>query len=285
MPWFKVDDGFHGHPKVVMLSTSAVGLWLLAGTWSAQYLTDGKVPTGTVGRLGGSPADADELVDAGLWHAAPGGYQFHEWAEYQPTKAVVEAERSAARDRMAAVRAKRKGVLANAQADDGGSSPMVRPNADERSEGVRPNTSESDGERSGELRLTPTPSPSPSQPEPSKEGSGGPRKRGTRIPDPFVVTTEMREWAAGRAPLVQVDESTERFVNHWRAKAGKDATKLDWPATWRNWLLKDQDDRANRRGRLSPMERAAQTAAAGRRFAEAGREVGGQRVTTLELGA
>lgn len=288
MPWFKVDDGFHGHPKVVTLSTSAVGLWLLAGTWSAQYLTDGKVPSGTVARLGGSVEAADELVAAGLWESAPGGYLFHEWAEYQPTKAVVEAERSAARERMAAVRARKKGVLTNAQADDGGSSEVVRPNADERSEGVRANTSEPEGERSGErsgeLRLTPT-QPSPTHPEPSKEGSGVPRKRGSRIPDEFFVTADMRAWAAERTPLVDVDSSTERFVNHWRSKAGRDATKLDWLATWRNWLIRDQDERVNRGGRLSPMERAAQTAAAGRRFAEGGRQVGGAVVTSLELGA
>ena len=28
----------------------------------------------------------------------------------------------------------------------------------------------------------------------------------------------------------------DKFRDYWNAKAGKDATKLDWPATWRNWL-------------------------------------------------
>lgn len=27
----------------------------------------------------------------------------------------------------------------------------------------------------------------------------------------------------------------ESFRDHWSAKPGKDATKLDWEATWRNW--------------------------------------------------
>ena len=100
-----------------------------------------------------------------------------------------------------------------------------------------------------------------------------PRKRGTRIPDQFVVTREMRDWAADRTPLVNVDDATERFVNYWRAKAGRDATKLDWPATWRNWLIKDQDDRHNRK--LTPTERAAQTATAGR-------QVAGRQITSLD---
>ncbi len=73
------------------------------------------------------------------------------------------------------------------------------------------------------------------------ELSGERASRATTIPKPFVVTTAMRDWAADRVPLVNVDRSTEMFVNYWRAKAGKDATKRDWPATWRNWLLKDQE--------------------------------------------
>lgn len=67
-----------------------------------------------------------------------------------------------------------------------------------------------------------------------------PTKNGTRVPDPFIVTAPMRAWAASRTPNVNVDLSTEMFVNYWRSKA-RDATKRDWPATWRNWLLSDQD--------------------------------------------
>jgi hypothetical protein len=39
-------------------------------------------------------------------------------------------------------------------------------------------------------------------------------------------------------PSVNGRHETEKFVNYWRAKSGRDATKLDWPATWRNWMLK-----------------------------------------------
>jgi hypothetical protein len=78
-----------------------------------------------------------------------------------------------------------------------------------------------------------------------------PRKRGTRISDPFVVTSSMRAWAAEQTPLVNVDRCTMRFVNYWRAKSGKDATKLDWERTWQNWLLKDQEDSERRPGAKS----------------------------------
>lgn len=110
MPWFKVDDGFHGHPKVMDLSLEAVGLWSLAGSWCAKYLTDGFVPERTIRRLGGGPDLASELYTAGLWEIGDGGWQFKDWTDYQPSKVEVEAERQAARDRMKKVRAAKKGV-------------------------------------------------------------------------------------------------------------------------------------------------------------------------------
>lgn len=62
-------------------------------------------------------------------------------------------------------------------------------------------------------------------------------RRGTRIPDDFTVTAEMVAWAGERVPHVDGRLETEKFVNYWRAKTGQAATKLDWVATWRNWML------------------------------------------------
>lgn len=64
-----------------------------------------------------------------------------------------------------------------------------------------------------------------------------PPKRGTRIPEPFLLTPEMKTWAKEKRPLTDLTEETEKFVNYFRAKTGKDATKLDWLATWKNWIL------------------------------------------------
>lgn len=61
--------------------------------------------------------------------------------------------------------------------------------------------------------------------------------RGTRLPEPFHLTTDMRAWAAEKRPCVDPVLETEKFVNYWRAKSGRDATKLDWRATWNNWIL------------------------------------------------
>ena len=77
--------------------------------------------------------------------------------------------------------------------------------------------------------------------EPNTEPSKNTTLRASRIPDPFPITGEMVEWARTACPGMDHRASTERFVDYWRAKAGRDATKLDWPATWRNWMRTDYE--------------------------------------------
>jgi hypothetical protein len=66
------------------------------------------------------------------------------------------------------------------------------------------------------------------------ERTDAPRKKGTRIPEPFLLTAEMRKWAAEECPDVDLKAVTREFVDYWRAVPGQRGTKLDWPATWRN---------------------------------------------------
>ena len=37
MAWFKVDDGWWSHPKILQLSDSAQALWMRAGSWSMKH--------------------------------------------------------------------------------------------------------------------------------------------------------------------------------------------------------------------------------------------------------
>ncbi|GAA2577725.1 hypothetical protein [Microbacterium binotii] len=99
MPWFKVDDALAMHMKAFAAGNQALGLWVRAGSWSMHQLTDGFIPQGLLPALGGTWDDAAALLNAGLWHPAEGGYQFHDWAEYQPTREQVLAEREAAAER------------------------------------------------------------------------------------------------------------------------------------------------------------------------------------------
>jgi 5-methylcytosine-specific restriction endonuclease McrA len=98
MPWFKVDDGFYDHPKVTALRKTAagrqaLGLWLCAGAYSSRHLLDGRVPHACVRLFGFTPKTAKELVTAGLWHEEGDSYFFIDWADYNPTKAQIRANR------------------------------------------------------------------------------------------------------------------------------------------------------------------------------------------------
>lgn len=111
MPWFRVDDGFAFHRKALRAGNAPLGLWVRAGSWCAQQLTDGQVPEEVLSLLGGSLVDAQALVSAGLWDEIEGGYQFRGWHEYQPTRAEVEEERAKARQRQKEWRKNRRNAV------------------------------------------------------------------------------------------------------------------------------------------------------------------------------
>jgi hypothetical protein len=114
MPWFRIDDKAHSHPKLIKAGNAALGLWLRCGAYAAQHLTDGIVP-GVVAELYGSKPQAAKLVKAGLWHEhghdcpsacpdpAPGDYVFHDFLDdgRNTSRARHEAEKKKARDRQA----------------------------------------------------------------------------------------------------------------------------------------------------------------------------------------
>lgn len=98
MPWFKVDDTLPFHAKVLAAGNPAMGLWVRAGAWSMQQLTDGWIPQ-HVARTLGTQVEARRLVDARLWVEKSDGYQFHEWVQRQPSRVRLEADREAAKQR------------------------------------------------------------------------------------------------------------------------------------------------------------------------------------------
>ncbi|WP_394621258.1 HNH endonuclease [Lentzea sp. JNUCC 0626] len=98
MTWFKVDDGLHSHRKPMRAGLEAMGLWAVAGSWSAHHLTNGFVPDYAVMRWGVNAAElAVRLVDAQLWVDAEQdgdtGWRFRNWNKWQPTRNQVELER------------------------------------------------------------------------------------------------------------------------------------------------------------------------------------------------
>lgn len=99
MPWFKVDDTLAFHAKTLAAGNAAIGLWVRAGSWSMQTLSDGYIPA-QVARQLGNAREATRLVTVGLWDEVDGGYLFHEWELRQPSRAKVHADREANAERL-----------------------------------------------------------------------------------------------------------------------------------------------------------------------------------------
>ena len=106
MPWFRLDDSFHSHPKVIAAGNEAVGLYVRCGTHAAQHLTDGFIDEETAVLYGacdtGSRRDpgtgkpetlADTLVRTKLWRRARGGWRMRDYLDYNPSREAVENER------------------------------------------------------------------------------------------------------------------------------------------------------------------------------------------------
>lgn len=80
---------------------------------------------------------------------------------------------------------------------------------------------------------------SPSAPPHDNPGKLPKNPRATRLPDDWALPKAWGEWALaekrGFSPE-NVREEAEKFGDYWRAKPGMNAQKLDWFATWRNWI-------------------------------------------------
>jgi len=118
MPWFKVDDGFAFHPKALRAGNAACGLWVRAGSWCMQQLTDGFIPDHVLPTLG-TVREAQKLVEAGLWVRGVNGYMFHEWEIRQPTREQVEKERAANAERQRKAREKALRQQSRPDTEDG----------------------------------------------------------------------------------------------------------------------------------------------------------------------
>ena len=258
MAWFKVDDRFHDHPKTEDLTLAAVGLWTLAGAWSASNLTDGQVSRTRVIRLGGDETLAAELVRAGLWEEIPDGYAFYGWDEYQPTRAEVESRREQDRQKKRAQRRGPRGTWIGREGESRSVSPGVSPGVSpsvspDMSPDVSPGDTPGDtpGESRGESpgvsdRPDPTrPDPTPKNPSrpPAESASGAaagyseeferfwqawPRER--RVSKRRAAT----KFAAAlkRATAEEIIAGAAQYAADPNRPSGAEAKFIPHPATW-----------------------------------------------------
>lgn len=95
--WVRIDDQIAHHPKFLTVGAEASWLWLCGQSYCARYLTDGFIPSPAlptlciVSDINGS---AERLVMVGLWDRVEGGYQVHDYHDYNPTRdEVLERKR------------------------------------------------------------------------------------------------------------------------------------------------------------------------------------------------
>ncbi len=71
--------------------------------------------------------------------------------------------------------------------------------------------------------------------------------RGCRLPADFEPDYDFA--LAEGLPPERVKIEIAKFKDYWKAKAGKDACKRDWHATWRNWVRNSKKYEINNKGR------------------------------------
>jgi len=91
-------------------------------------------------------------------------------------------------------------------------------------------------------RLTiqpPTTNHQPPASNPQPPSKAGRASRSTRLQSDWILPKAWGEWALKEQPTWDADavkKTAERFRDYWVAIPGQRGTKLDWEATWRNWV-------------------------------------------------
>lgn len=247
--FFKLHNGFPEHPKAIELSDKAFRQLIEAWCYCSRNLNDGKLTKAQFSKLF-SAKSRKELLTVGFVTASENGYEMHDYLEHQQSAEQVETRRNkrAAAGSMGG-RAKANGVAS--------ASPHAKQTA---SKSVADTDTDTDEEA---------------------KASSLPRSRGSRIPNDFAVAPAMVAWARANCPGVDGQRETMKFINYWQAKAGRDGVKLDWVATWRNWMM-NAAERAPQ-GKPSTGDKMRDTIARAQALQDRADNAAGQ--TILEIGA
>jgi len=67
-------------------------------------------------------------------------------------------------------------------------------------------------------------------------------RKGSRLLSGFIPPESWFEFCREERPDLNPYETYDRFHDYWTAKPGKDGVKLDWYATWRNWVRNERHE-------------------------------------------
>lgn len=239
MPWVRLDDRFPSHRKVALLSDRAFRLYVSALCWASENLTEGKIldrELTLVARVRGMKAAARELEDAQLWDRVDDGWEIHDYLEYNPDRAKVQADRKNNAARQQAWRERKKAQREAKEA-------AVKASEEAQRNGV------TSGVTNGVNNAAPAPAPSPSTTSYGSSAAAG-DEPAHRLPDPLLdlkrgiaaaglsgISWDLREssWEYTRQAIerVGVPAMVAFAVNSARLK-GQPAGASAWVQGWRS---------------------------------------------------
>ena len=220
-PWMKFYGAdWRANAQLRLCSLAARGLWIemLCLAHEAEpyghLLIAGKVPTVAqiAMQVAALPRDVEKLI-AELEAA--------DVFERSPLGAIVS--RRMVRDRMKAER--------DAQNSKGGGNPRLKG-------GVNPPDNPTDN--GGDKAQMPDARCQIPEAREESERVTAPRARGTRLPADWQskpAEIDLAEQLLGS----RAEITLAKFRDYWAAKAGAGGVKLDWDATWRNWIRREAE--------------------------------------------
>lgn len=101
-----LDEGWHQWPEIDAVGTAAAGLYSRCGSYIAEALTDGFIPSARA-RMYGTPEWIARLVEVGLWTVEENGFRDTRYFPLNATKAEIERRRQQAAERQQRFRDRR----------------------------------------------------------------------------------------------------------------------------------------------------------------------------------
>jgi hypothetical protein len=206
--YLKVDDNAPWHPKQLKAGPLACWLWLCGLAYACRHATDGLLPAEAIPTLcPDAVAQAERLVDVGLWDRVEGGFRIHDFLDWNDSAAHRRAKMAEKTARQAKWREQRRDGRRTT-----GASPVDAP--------------ETHGRRATNAAPTPTPTPK--------------REEALTRPQPLIARIDPN--AAFTAPTFRVPRKWETdTIGQSNGRLDR-PTLLKFYAAFQAWVEDEQPD-------------------------------------------
>lgn len=226
----KLSLDYADHPKIQALSDAAFRAHVEMILYARRYLTDGRIPNRIANRFGSDAVTelmSNDEARPSLWRDEANDYWLYGFADIQETKYEVEARRL-----VAAANGAKGGRPAKPKVTQ----PVTQP-VSKRATQTKAET-ETETETDNSLLRREGALPSAELAVPSSTADAAPtNKKGTRIPNNWQPTrNDANHKAEHGHDTAWLELEHARFCDYWKGVAGTKGAKLDWDATWRNWI-------------------------------------------------